>query len=633
MSGVLGVWHLDEQPVEAVAFEGSLARLAHRGPDKSGIWRLGPVAVGCCLSRTTPESIEEHQPLADGTTVCVFDGRLDNREELAEMLRDHHLYSPAAPDSHFALAAYDRFGSDFVLRLEGDFALCVFDGRARRMILARDRLGVRPLCYALTAKAFLLASDAKAILAYPGIEAAADEEMLADFILYFPSFAARERTFFRGIRSLPPGHLAIFEENRLTVRAYFDFDGLHPVRLNSFRDYAHAFSTLFERAVRRRLRSRSPVAISVSGGLDSSYIFCLADRMAESSTASVLGLNYGGSPGTPSDEREFILALGRACRSPIEHVEPMPGFVKTAGDYAWHTESPGIEGLGLTHRALMDRAHERGSRVMLTGHWGDQLLVSWDYLSDLIRGGRWKLLAAHLRAWNFPASTIARNFVRDQAERYSPEPLLALIRRLRTRFEGRLTAPWFTARFRSLMAERLAAGRLPRIAGSAHAWSAYQQCRLSYQIHCIEWNSRAMSQRGIEVAFPFLDRDIVQFLINIPGEIQSYGGISRNLMREAMRGVVPDIIVDRRTKGAFTHLGNASIERDFERIRSLLGPGALAVEMGYFDGPVLWKLLDAWRAENQRSTESVVAWRIVDLCGFEVFLRTFFGGATRPELQ
>jgi hypothetical protein len=119
----------------------------------------------------------------------------------------------------------------------------------------------------------------------------------------------------------------------------------------------------------------------------------------------------------------------------------------------------------------------------------------------------------------------------------------------------------------------------------------------------------------------------VQFLMGIPGEMQARDGIARNLMRKAMRGIAPDAIVDRRDKGIFTNIGNESVERDFAEVRKLLGPGSLAVEMGFVDGPVLWSLLDRWREENRRSDESVYAWRILDLCGMEVFLRRFFGGA------
>ncbi|MGO9604651.1 MAG: asparagine synthetase B family protein [Candidatus Binataceae bacterium] len=633
MSGIFGVWNLDGTPIDAAAFNRSLAQMAHRGPDGAEVWLQGAVGLGCQISRTVPESADEHQPVTFGELACVFDGRLDNRAELATALSDHPLCNPECPDSHLVLAAYDRLGDEFVSRLEGDFALAIFDGHRRRMILVRDRVGLRPLCYAQSGQTFLFASDAKSILAYPGIGAAPDEETLADFILYFPSAEAQTRTFFRGVRSLQPAHFAVLADGDLNVRRYFDFDTSRPLRLANFDEYAQAFRELFERSVRRRLRSRYPVAISVSGGLDSSYIFCLADKMAgnhDGLAPEVFGLNYGGPVGTASDEREYVEELKKVCSAPIEHLEQRPGFIATAAEDAWSSESADVDGQGSTEHALKERARKHGARLLLTGHWGDQLLISWTYLLDLLRQGRWHLFRAHRDAWNqraanITAAALAQSFLRDQLERLGPPPLLSLSRRVRARFDGPWNAPWFTPRFRQLLIARFTAERLPRIDGSTHAWSTYQECRRSYFVHCMEWQTRVGALHGLEMALPFLDREVIQFLTNIPGEIQAHEGRPRNLMRGAMRGIVPDAIVNRRTKGEFTHLGNEGIERDFDAIRNLLGPGALAVEMGYFNGPVLWKHLEDWRQANRVSDDSVIAWRITDLCGFELLLRRFFG--------
>jgi hypothetical protein len=129
---------------------------------------------------------------------------------------------------------------------------------------------------------------------------------------------------------------------------------------------------------------------------------------------------------------------------------------------------------------------------------------------------------------------------------------------------------------------------------------------------------------GLDVAFPYLDRDLIQFLMNIPGEIQSHDGVPRGLMRRAMRGVVPDVIVDRRSKGEFTHLINKSIDEDFAAIAELLGPSALSVQRGFLDGPVLWKLLPEWRHSIRGAQDAVLSNRVIDLCGLEMLLRRFF---------
>jgi asparagine synthase (glutamine-hydrolysing) len=140
----------------------------------------------------------------------------------------------------------------------------------------------------------------------------------------------------------------------------------------------------------------------------------------------------------------------------------------------------------------------------------------------------------------------------------------------------------------------------------------------------MEWNNRMGAMHGLDIAFPYLDGDLVQFLMSIPGDVQSHDGVPRGLMRAAMRGTVPDAIVDRRTKGQFTHLANESIEHDFPAIREILGRTSLSVQFGYVDGLVLWQQLDQWRAAIKATDDAVLTNRLVDLCGIELFLRRFF---------
>jgi len=141
----------------------------------------------------------------------------------------------------------------------------------------------------------------------------------------------------------------------------------------------------------------------------------------------------------------------------------------------------------------------------------------------------------------------------------------------------------------------------------------------------MEWNARLGAMHGIEMAFPYLDCDLLQFLMAIPGDVQSHDGVPRGLMREAMRGIVPDVVVDRRSKGEFTQLANRSIDDDFPLISEILGPTAMSVRLGYVDGPVLWDLLDQWRTSIRSAPDARLANRVIDLCGMELLLRRFAG--------
>lgn len=625
MSGVFGCWRIDGRPLDPQILRHCLIQISPQGSQRIYSWTDGAVALGC---KEPPRSVELNDACgATHETACVFDGRLDNRDDLIRSLAGYPRVAAACHDRELVLAAYQQFGERFVEHLDGDFVVALFDCAAKRLLIGRDRLGLRPLCYARSENAFLFASEAKALLAFPGISAEVDEIMLADSVLYYQAADSETRTFFAGIHSLPPGHQLTVTPDAMTARRYFEFDTTRQIRLPTFDSYAGAFHEVFVAAVARRLRCARPVAISVSGGLDSAYIFSVAHRALRDGKAAcpaVEGFNYAGIPGAASEEERFVAALEEATGARIHRVPQRSGFIECAGDEVWQSESPIVEGLSSQAQALLGRIREVGAGRFMTGHWGDQLLFDSDYLVDLVRSGGWAAAGRHSRGWRVGVSELTGRLVKDSAARYLPARLLNSARRIRQRQGGVWDAPWFTPRFRKVLRERASCSSGEHRRGTSHARAIHRQSRLGYHVRCMEWNTRVAAMHGLDVAFPYLDRDLIQFLMNIPGEIQSHDGVPRGLMRRAMRGVVPDVIVDRRSKGEFTHLINKSIDEDFAAIAELLGPSALSVQRGFLDGPVLWKLLPEWRHSIRGAQDAVLSNRVIDLCGLEMLLRRFF---------
>ncbi|MEN3340507.1 MAG: hypothetical protein V7647_4183 [Acidobacteriota bacterium] len=630
MSGVFGCWQAGRQPANRAELLACIGRIGPHGAAGIRHWTEGGITLAQISSPRACLNDPNLSAFASDNTACVFDGRLDNRQALCRTLDDHPLVQSGCADEALIIAAYDRFGDTFVEHLDGDFALGVFDRRLNRLLVARDRLGLRPLCYARTGGTFLFASNAKTILAYPGFRAVPDEAMLADSVLSFISSDAETRTFFDGIRSLPPAHMMMVTPEGLTVRRYFEFDTRRQLRLRSWQDYVDAFHRLFTASVADRLRSTSPVAIAVSGGLDSAYIFCVAQRRLREANApcpAVLGFNYAGRPGTPSDESGFVLDLERACGVPIARIAQRPGFIEAARDSVWHTESAMIDGLACQAAAGLRAMRDAGAGRLLTGHWGDQMLGDSDYLFDLLRSGRLRLLKQHLRGWGVSTPRFAMQFGRAMAARHIPPSI-----KLAARNAGKPAdavawkSPWFTRRFQQILLERATFAPLRRPPGGSHAAALYRQSRLGYHVQCMEWNHRTALMHDIDIAFPYLDCELIQFLMAIPGDVQSRDGVSRGLMRAAMRRIVPDSIVDRRNKGQFTHLTNETIELDFSAVAELLGPSALSVQFGYVEGSALRKALGEWRTGARTVGSAMLANRMTGLCGFELLLRNFFAG-------
>ena len=629
MSGIVGIWNLDGQPVEKASLGRLSAQLAHRGPDGEGLWIEGPVGLACQLFRVTPEAAKEIQPLAHSSgAILVFDGRLDNREELLARLKSFPEIAADSPDPALVLAAYQTFGDQFPERLNGDFALGLFDPARQQLLLVRDAIGIRPLYYARTQHTFLFASEIKAILAHPQMFCRPNDDTLADFLLN----SARNSlgmTCFESIYSLPPSHMAILTPQQFVTRQYWDFDPSQQIRLGSFQEYAEAFREHFERAVRRRLRSASPVAVFVSGGLDSSSIFCLAETLRRHDSKcfpSAFGATYTSPAGSPSDELAFVHAIERKYGMAIEQIPGgSPGLLDGAKEAMWHVEVPSVgEQWNETFRHLL---RQRGARILLTGHWGDQVLFSQAYLIDLFHRLAWGELKAHLQEfgrWMTDVNPhhIYRQFFRGLVLYHMPSALFHLLRRLRPNNRNGL---WYTEVLRKRACLR--ASRQPPRVGSlptVHAQSLYHEARSSYHVTCMEWNNKVAAMHGLEMAFPFLDRDLISFLMGIPGEMRTWKGVPKALLREAMGEVLPEAIAHRTWKANATHLTNEAMARDFPQLVHCLQTNSMAVQLGYLKGDVLREEL--MRVKDRiRGRTSEIAWTLSDLLGLELWLQVFLG--------
>lgn len=632
MSGIVGIWNLDGRPVAPAILTSLSARLAHRGGDHYGQWINECAGFACHLLRVTPEAATETQPVVhpSGTTL-VLDGRLDNRNEILAHLHDEPGITEQLPDSALMLALYRRDGERFVERLSGDFAAALYDPRQHTLLLARDALGVRPLYYTRIRNSFLFASEIKALLAHPGVVARPNDDMLA---CYVSSVRPKDSgaTCFQDMYSLPPAHLAEVTPESLSVRQYWDFS-VTEHRLGSLQSYAEGFRHYFAQSVRRRLRSVMPVAVSVSGGLDSSSILCVAETLRRSNSGlapALKGISYLSPAGSPSDEQTFLTDIERMYDLSIARIPPRTlGSMNGCEESVWHVEAPYLDQQWNTLHSSLQTARQAGARVMLTGHWGDQVLFPQGYLVDLFQQGRWRELAAHLREFGrWMEDTNPRlfreRFRLDLIKHYAPRALLPFLRLLR----GAQPA-WYTGTLRrrarrQLLRQPLLGTHLP----TAHARSLYDEARSPHHAFCLEWDNKVAAMHGLEMAFPFLDRDLLSFLMSIPGEAQTCHGIPKGLLREALRGILPDTIVNRRWKADFTHLVNAGMEQDFPRLAHHLEEGAAAVRRGYFDAQTIKTMLAHYRSQLENGT-CTAAWTLGDMLGLELWLQIFVekGGA------
>jgi asparagine synthase (glutamine-hydrolysing) len=562
MSGLAGLWNLDGRPADRTVVSTIASTMAHRGPDGSGQWVSGPVGFACHLLRVTPESAAESQPVTDDDGhVLVFDGRLDNREELLKAIGGAGVTADS-PDSGLVLAAWRGWGGAFLARLRGDFALALFDSRTQTLLLARDPVGCcRPLYYWRDARTIVFASEIKGILAHADVRRRPNQALLADFLLLdrLP-YDDHGETFFQDVQAVRPGHCVRVTPGHSRSEPFWDFNPRLQLRYRSYSDYAERLRELLIEAVKRRVRTTGPVAVAASGGLDSSIVLCIADDLHRSGVlkAPIVALSYGVSD--PAEETAFLELLGSARDLQIQRtgIGPPEGAAELTTQ-AWHSEWPRLDAAWRAQRPMLAAARAQGARVLLTGHWSDQLFFVTSYLSDLVVRLAWRQVAAHIREYAKWFPDADPSYFRS---RFRRELLLNLTpHAMRTRFrpllggliEGNGMSEAGTELARLVRRPRPAVRR-PRCA-TAHARDVYQVVRAKAHRLQFEADEKLAAGYAIESVSPFLDVDVIAFLMSIPGEMQTHNGVPRALLRDAMRGIVPDAILRRRWRAgpaAFT---------------------------------------------------------------------------------
>jgi asparagine synthase (glutamine-hydrolysing) len=623
LSRTVALFHRDGRPVESAALQALIAPLRHRAGVGPTLWIHERIGLAYQPYGTRSEPHE----MATGIT---FDGRLDNRDELFDALSIDDR-SAGTSDAALVLACYRRFGEGFATCLNGDFAFALWDDTKRQLVLARDLIGVRPLYSWTSDTTCVAASEIKAILAHPDVEARPDDSGLADALLGGNPNDVR-LTCFRGVRRVVPGSTVIVSADRTREFRHRDFDPTKQTRCASVAEYAEVLHGLFEQAVRRRLRrtSASPVGVLVSGGLDSSAILCQGQRLMQSGApvASTLGVSWVFPDGGPADERQVLEKIEAQHRIAI-HKLPFSA-IRLLDEEAWLriTEFPRLrwdsEAAGL---AVM---RDHGCSTVLDGYFGDQMMSSDAPLFDAARGLRLRALRSDFDALARSMLDCTTSMLRQEYVHYflwqsAPHRALRVWRTLR-RLLGRDRPPrWYTRPFRDLAHHRSQQQRRP--AGpfaSTQAEFCYRQFVPTHRLNTLEELNKLSAAHGLERAYPFMDRDLVEFIMAIPGQVVTWHGTYKGLFREAMHGVLPESIRLRYWKADFTAVGCDAEAAGYSRVRSHLERGCLSAAMGYLDRGIFENQLD--RHLSGLSGESLQFPSQVSLVlGLELWLRAFMG--------
>lgn len=505
MCGVAGYVRLDGARADRSVAERMAEAVAHRGPDDAGVWAHGAFALGHRRLAIIDTSPGGHQPMCtpDARYALSFNGEIYNYRELRAELESAGVGFRTASDTEVLLQALVAWGEDALIRLNGMFAFAFVDVEQRRILLARDRFGVKPLYVGRRGHELLFGSEVKAILAHPSTRAELDPEALAEYLTFQNLFS--RRTLFRGIELLPAGCMIVGEVGGgIVERRYWDYDFLEPERPSDDDEYLEELQRLFEQAVRRQMVSDVPVSAYLSGGMDSGAITAVAARHEAGMRSFTVGFDLRSASGIEMAFDERPRAEHMSYLFGTEHYE----MVLKAGDMercmdqlAWHIEEPRV-GQSYPNFYAAGLA-SRFSKVVLAGTGGDELFAGypWRYYQS-IHG-------ASFDDYVDKAYAYWQRLVPDDERAALLAPVNELVGSLSTRD---LLREVFVGRQR---------GPLERPEDYLNH-SLYLEAK-TFLNGLLLVDDKLSMAHGLETRVPFLDNDLVDFAQRIPARLKLHG--------------------------------------------------------------------------------------------------------------
>jgi asparagine synthase (glutamine-hydrolysing) len=536
MSVQFGRWNFSDQPIDREYLERVKRVISPYGPDWQRSYQSPGIALEFCAFVTTVEAKGETQPMVTPSGMIVmWDGRLDNRAELALALKRDP--EEVATDAHLVAAAYEQWRDVSFGRLIGDWAMSIWDPQSRSVTLAKDSIGVRPLYYRMDRNGITWSSVLDPLVV-EGNHLQLCEEYLAGWLSFCPP---ADRTPFVGVNPVPASSFVRFTKNGRVRQRFWNFDPGLRIQYRTDSEYEEHFRAVFSTAVERRLRSDRPVLAELSGGMDSSAIVCLGDRAIARAEAGVSRLNtvsYFNDSEPNWNERPYFEKVEQMRGLVGHHIDVSARDFTIDDDIAAPDLVPGSSwrsaGLSTELKRLMA---VQESRVLLSGVGGDEVAggvpTPLPELENLLWLGQLAGLTRQLKLWSLA--------------RKQPWPHLLFETFLRFFPVRGKTAPWLAPGFVRRNRHALLRGdRRVRFCGPL---PSFQEALAGLNLlrGRLEFSSIV---RGplCERRYPFLDRDLLVFLYGVPREQLVRPGQRRSLMRRALVGIVPDAILNRKRK-------------------------------------------------------------------------------------
>ena len=625
MCGIAGILRFDGRAVDPQTLTAMITCLTHRGPDDAGCVLAGPLGLAFRRLAILDRSPAGHQPMRspDGALTLVFNGELYNFLDLRAELAARGYPFRSSTDTEVLLAAYATWDLACLPRLRGMWAFALWDARQQRLLCARDRFGIKPFYFHLSPTRFAFASELKALLADPTTPRQPNLPRLADYLVYGYLDHTAE-TCFAGLAQLPPAHYLLLSPTTPTPtrRRYWQLTPQPPRPLPPAAASAH-LQTLLTASLRRQLQSDVPVGPCLSGGLDSSSLVVLVNQLLQRGAVArtVTGpqqATFSACYADPRyDEQRFIAAV--VAQTGVANYRTFPsgaGLLADLAELIWHQEEPCGSSSVYAQWCVMRLARAHGVTVLLDGQGGDELFAGYHtyfgtYFARLLRQGRLLQLRRELAAYERRHGRSGLPLLRAALGSALPPSLRRALRSL----VPRQPPAWLGAQLREhhfgwpdpespfrdpfdrQLHEFLVAQNLPAL------------------LHYEDRSSMAFS---IEARVPFLDEELVEFAFALPGEYLLRDGETKWVLRQALRGLLPEAVRTRQDKLGFATPGGDWLRTSLAPlVEEILAAPTLA-QRG-FVAPE--KLRERWeRHKAGLIDDHIVLWRCLHL---ELWARRF----------
>lgn len=564
-----------------------------------------------------------HQPMQneDGSLWLVYNGEIYNYLEIRRELQTLGHCFRSHTDTEVILHSYEEWGTDCLRHFNGMWAFALVDLKKRRIFCSRDRAGVKPFYYSYDKKQFSFASEIKSLLQRDDFRVEPNEQMIADYLFWGLLDHTRE-TFFKSIYQLRPGEYLLLEGESLIVQSYWDIEGKE-IRFPRDSDYTERFYELLQDSIRLRLRTDVPIGTCLSGGLDSSSIVCLANRLmfdGQSIDPHLVGERQKTFSSCfddlAYDERRFIEVAIQHTGADKHYVFPQgEGLLKDLSKLIWHQDEPFGSTSIFAQWSVMQLSKEHGVTVLLDGQGGDELLAGYLpsfyflLLQSLKQGKVGNLVKQIQGLWKNHLLTTDRLITRMEA-------ILFPKRQRERRWAG---VDFQKKYFRNFSAPIKFEDDL-----NNYLYAIYRYLKLPALLHYEDRNSMAFS---LEARLPYLDYRLVEYAFGLPPEQKIDQGITKVVLRKAMKGTLPEAIRSRKDKMGFGTPEGIWFRTILRNPISEIITSKRFAERGYFDAQKVKKGFEE-HVEGKINLDLPI-WRYVNM---ELWLITFIDGKPSSDI-